>query len=51
MNSTLDKLTLGKGSSFVKSRLSRLPRTEEVWEADIQPIGTERVKGTHPGAK
>jgi hypothetical protein len=38
MNSTLDKLTLGKGSSFVKSRLSRLPRTEEVWEADIQPI-------------
>ena len=38
MNSTFDKLTLGKGSSFVKSRLSRLPRTEEVWEADIQPI-------------
>ena len=33
-----DRLTLGKGSSFVKSRLSRLPRTDEVWEADIQPI-------------
>ena len=33
-----DRLTLGKGSSFVKSHLSRLPRTEEVWEADIQPI-------------
>jgi hypothetical protein len=33
-----DRLTLGKGSSFVKSRLGRLPRTEEVWEADIQPI-------------
>jgi hypothetical protein len=38
MNNTPDKLTLGKGSSFVKSRLSRLPRTDEVWEADIQPI-------------
>ena len=33
-----EKLRLGKGSSFVKSHLSRLPRTEEVWEADIQPI-------------
>ena len=33
-----DRLTLGKGSSFVKSRLGRLPRAEEVWEADIQPI-------------
>jgi len=33
-----DRLTLGKGSSFVKSRLGRLPRTEEVWEADIRPI-------------
>lgn len=33
-----DKLTLGKGSSFVKSRLSLLPRTDEIWEADIQPI-------------
>lgn len=33
-----EKLNLGKGSAFVKSRLSRLPRTEEVWEADIQPI-------------
>ena len=38
MNRIPDRLTLGKGSSFVKSRLSRLPRTEEVWEADIQPI-------------
>jgi hypothetical protein len=33
-----DRLILGKGSSFVRSRLGRLPRTEEVWEADIQPI-------------
>jgi hypothetical protein len=38
MNQIHDRLTLGKGSSFVKSRLSRLPRTDEVWEADIQPI-------------
>ena len=38
MDKIPDRLTLGKGSSFVKSRLSRLPRTEEVWEADIQPI-------------
>jgi hypothetical protein len=33
-----DKLILGKGSAFVKSHLSRLPRTDEVWEVDIQPI-------------
>src|SRR5438270_90264 len=33
-----DRLILGKGAAFVKSRLSRLPRTDEVWEADIQPI-------------
>jgi hypothetical protein len=33
-----DKLILGKGSSFVKSHLSRLPRSDEVWEADIQPM-------------
>jgi len=33
-----NRLILGKGSSYVKSHLSRLPRTDEVWEADIQPI-------------
>jgi hypothetical protein len=38
MDKIPDRLTLGKGSSFVKSRLSRLPRTDEVWEADIRPI-------------
>ena len=38
MTRTPDRLTLGKGSSFVKSRLSRLPRTDEVWEADLQPM-------------
>jgi hypothetical protein len=38
MDKIPDRLSLGKGSAFVKSRLSRLPRTEEVWEADILPI-------------
>src|SRR4051794_26663026 len=38
MNDDHDRLILGKGSSFVKSRLSRLPRTDEVWEADIRPM-------------
>lgn len=38
MGKTPDRLNLGKGSSFVKSRLSRLTRTDEVWEADIQPM-------------
>jgi hypothetical protein len=38
MTRTPDRLTLGKGSSFVKSRLGRLPRTDEVWEADIRPM-------------
>ena len=33
-----DRLILGKTSHFVKSHLSRLPRTAEVWEVDIQPI-------------
>jgi hypothetical protein len=38
MKASHQRLTLGKGSQFVKSHLSRLPRTDEVWEADIQPI-------------
>lgn len=29
-------LKLGKGSAFVKSRLRRLPQSEDVWEADFQ---------------
>ncbi len=32
------KLKLGKGSSFVKSRLRGLPQEDDVWEADFQPI-------------
>ena len=38
MDRSPDRLILGKGASFVKSRLNRLPRTDEVWEADIQLI-------------
>ena len=38
MDNIPDKLILGKTSHFVKSHLSRLPRTDEVWEADIQPM-------------
>ena len=36
------KLTLGKGSSFVKSRLRRLSQKDDAWEADFQPIPNER---------
>lgn len=38
MDNIPDKLILGKTSHFVKSHLTRLPRTDEVWEADIQPM-------------
>ena len=38
MTKVPDRLILGKTSHFVKSHLSRLPRTDEVWEADIQPM-------------
>jgi hypothetical protein len=44
-----DRLILGKGSAFVKSRLSRLPRTDEVWEADIQPISVGGWNARHHG--
>jgi hypothetical protein len=30
-------LKLGKGSAFVKSRLRRLPQSDDVWEADFLP--------------
>ncbi len=30
-----DKLKLGKGVAFVKSRLVQLPESEESWEADF----------------
>ena len=43
MNKTMAimKLKLGKGSSFVKSRLQRCPQEDAVWEADFQPIPNE----------
>jgi hypothetical protein len=44
-----DRLILGKGSAFVKSHLSRLPRTDEVWEADIQPISVRDWNTRHHG--
>ena len=44
-----DRLILGKGSAFVKSRLSHLPSTDEVWEADIQPISVWGWDAWHHG--
>src|SRR5271157_3701015 len=44
-----EKLNLGKVSAFVKSRLSRLPRTDEVWEADIHPISVWGWDARHHG--
>jgi hypothetical protein len=33
-----EKLKLGKGVAFDKSRLKRLPQVEETWEADFQAM-------------
>ena len=33
-----EHLKLGKGAAFVKSKLRNLPQTDDVWEADFQPI-------------
>jgi len=44
-----EKLNLGKGSAFVKSRLGRLPTTDEVWEADIHPISVWGWDARHHG--
>src|SRR5437763_757364 len=33
-----EKLVLGKGAAFVKSRLKRLRQEEETWEADFQAL-------------
>src|SRR5262245_57414874 len=32
------KLAPRKGAAFVKTRLKRLPREDETWEADFQPL-------------
>ena len=44
-----NRLNLGKGSAFVKSRLGRLPTTDEVWEADIQPMSVWGWDARHHG--
>jgi hypothetical protein len=33
-----EKLKLDKGEAFVKSRLNRLPESNEIWEADFQAL-------------
>src|SRR3954452_22084197 len=33
-----EKLVLGKGAAFVKSRLKRLRQEDETWEADFQAL-------------
>ena len=33
-----EKLKLGKGAAFVKSRLKHLPQTDDTWEADFQAL-------------
>jgi hypothetical protein len=33
-----EKLKLGKGVAFVKTRLKRLPQGDETWEADFQAL-------------
>ncbi len=33
-----EKLKLGKGAAFVKSRLKRLPQRDETWEADFRAL-------------
>jgi len=33
-----EKLKLGKGVAFVKTRLKRLPQCDETWEADFQAL-------------
>jgi hypothetical protein len=33
-----EKLKLGKGVAFVKSRLKRLPQVDDVWEADFHAV-------------
>lgn len=33
-----EKLKIGKGAAFVKSRLKRLPQADETWEADFRAL-------------
>lgn len=43
MDSAPDKLKLGKGAVFVKSRLRRLPQSDDVWEAGFGPLAGEET--------
>jgi hypothetical protein len=42
------KLKLGKGVYFVKTHLKRLPQTEDVWQADLQPFHEAGRGQKHP---
>ena len=43
-----EKLKLGKGVAFVKSRLKRLPQSDETWEADFQALPQPMIQAeTH----
>lgn len=42
-----DVLKLGKGVSFVKTRLLRVRQEKDTWEADIYPVPCD--SGDHPG--
>ena len=33
-----EKLKLGKGAAFVKSRIGRLPESGQTWEADFEAL-------------
>ena len=38
MPKATENLKLGKGAAFVKSRLRRLPKNDDVWEAGFGPL-------------
>lgn len=41
-----EKLKLGKGAAFVKSRLKRLPEGGDIWEADFQALPKPIMQNT-----
>ena len=41
-----EKLKVGKGVAFVKSRLNRLPRSNDTWEADFQALPKPIMQNT-----
>jgi hypothetical protein len=44
-----EHLKLGKGAAFVKSKLRNLPQTDDLWEADFQPIPEQVCKRVNHG--